>query len=158
MDIFGLLVSFYSIFINIFLITDNTKKLLFISIIRQIIRVLIILFMVRISIMSLMYGIVGISIISAFIYSYFGGKLINYSLWEILTDLIPTILIASIAAFLVFIIGYIMSGINQYFIFMIQLIIMITIVCLLSFIIKEKSFIELKNIIFDSLKKIYNNY
>lgn len=94
----------YSIFINIFLVKGRSKQLLRCSIAKQVLRILVIICLVRIGIMQMMLGIVAVTLISGFIYIFFGGKLIKYTLGEFLKDISVTfvsIVIAGITAFLV---------------------------------------------------------
>lgn len=154
-SICGLLVSFHSIFINIFLVTNNTKKLLALSLIKQGIRLIAIFVLIKISVMSLMRGIVGVSVISAIMYCYFGGKLIQYRMVEVFKDLSPTVLAAGIGAVLVFLVDEMSLFANHYLTFGLQIIIMFLVYWLGSFLMRNKAYIELKEILislFASLK------
>ena len=91
----------YSIFINIFLVRGRSRLLLICSIIKQVLRVSAILLLVRRGIMPMMIGIVVVTYISGMIYIVFGGRLINYTLWEFLKDffgIVVSIVIASLLA------------------------------------------------------------
>ena len=81
----------YSIFINIFLVQGKSKQLLRCSIAKQILRILVIISLVRISIMHMMWGIVGVTILTGLIYIYFGGRLIQYSLLDFCKDISRTL-------------------------------------------------------------------
>ncbi|MBO7617870.1 MAG: lipopolysaccharide biosynthesis protein [Bacteroidales bacterium] len=94
----------YSIFINIFLVKGKSKQLLRCSIVKQIMRIIVIICLVRISIMHMMVGIVAVTFLAGMIYIYFGGKLIEYTIWEFLKDISITfvsVLIAGASAFFV---------------------------------------------------------
>ncbi len=146
-SICGLLVSFHSIFINIFLVTNNTKRLLYLSIIKQVVRLIVIFSLIRISVLALMYGIVGVGVFSAIIYCYFGGKLIRYKAIEVIKDLLPTVGIAFISALAVFCLGWLMSSYNRFIVFALQVVFMFVLYWLGSFVLKNKSYLEIKGIL-----------
>lgn len=149
----GLLVSFHSVFINIFLVTNNTRRLLNLSLIKQGFRLVVVFALIKVSVLALMYGIVGVSLISAILYCYFGGKLISYKMTEILQDLFPTIIVAFVGAVVAFAIGYFFVQFNHYMVFALQLFTMIVIVWTGAFISKNKSYLEVKDIIISLLNR-----
>ena len=94
----------YSIFINIFLVKGKSKQLLHCSIAKQVMRILVIICLVRISIMHMMLGIVAVTLLTGLIYIIFGGKLIDYSLGEFFKDISITfisVVIAGLSAFII---------------------------------------------------------
>lgn len=143
----GLLLSFHSIFINIFLVTNNPRLLLIISTVKQAIRLAIILSLIRISVLALMYGIVGVGVFSAIIYCYFGGRLIGYRISEVLKDLFPTVSIALLGALIVFFLGQLLTDNNHYLVLMLQAFVMIGVVWLGSVLTKNDSYKEVKDIV-----------
>lgn len=94
----SLLVAFYSIFINIFLVKNETKRLLRLSLMRQVLRVLAILIFVRYSIELLIVGLIMVTLFSAIQYCTQGGKLISYSLKKVGADIFATVISAIIAS------------------------------------------------------------
>ena len=146
-SICGLLVSFHSIFINIFLVTSNTKKLLYLSLIKQGVRLFIIFALIKISILVLMYGIVGVSLFSAFLYCYFGGKLIGYKIVEVFRDLLSTLIVALIGSVIVYLLGNVLINYNHYVVFALQACAMFIIVWIGSCVTKNNSYLELKKIL-----------
>ena len=152
-SICGLLVSFHSIFINIFLVRGKTKQLLNLSLLKQLIRILIVFSLINIGIMALMWGIVGASVFSAIIYCFYGGKLIQYRLVEVTKDMLPTFLTALLSATIVWTIGMIFSTSNHYFVFSAQIITMITIYTISSRLYNISSFREISQITHSLIKK-----
>lgn len=152
----GLLVSFYSVFINIFLVTNNTRQLLYLSLIRQCIRLGVIILFIKVSIMALMYGIVLVSFVYAIMYCYFGGRLIGYKISEVISDILPTVIIAFIGAINVFFIGKLLMFYNHYIVFALQFFTMLVVFWMGSFFIKNKSYIELNSIIKSLIKSLAN--
>lgn len=96
----SLLVAFYSIFINIFLVKNETRRLLRLSLIRQVLRVLAILILIRYSIKLLIVGLIVVTLFSAIQYCIQGGQLIAYSPQKVAEDLFPTV-VSSLGASLI---------------------------------------------------------
>lgn len=94
----GWMVTLYSVFNNIFLVRGKSKLLLRCSVFRQVLRVVAIILLVRVSIISMMYGIVVVTFIGGFNYVYWGGKQIHYPLWEVIKDLLGILLCSLIAS------------------------------------------------------------
>jgi type III secretory pathway component EscS len=94
-----------------------------------------------------MYTIVAVTLISFFIYVYKGGRLIGYHLLEILKDLYKTLFAASVAGVVVYLLSEITSIDNRFVLLVIQLIIMVFIYLLLSIILKNPIYTELKEIV-----------
>lgn len=153
-SICGLLVTFHSIFINVFLVTNNTRKLLHLAIIKQVCRLISVFALIRISIMALMYGIVGVSVISAVIYCVFGGRLIGYGFGEVLKDLLPTAVAAVVGAGIVFLIGYLLSQYNAFAVFAIQILVMLVSYWVLSALFRTSSYLEIKDIVLSLLHSL----
>ncbi len=93
----GWLVSLYSIFINVFLVKGKSSLLLKCSIVKQILRIIVIFTLIKISIMHMMIGIIMVTLISAIIYIYFAGRLIDYSIFRVLKDIVPIVVCSIIA-------------------------------------------------------------
>ncbi len=139
----ALIVSFYSIFTNIFLVLGKSKNLLYLSLLRQCAKIVIIIFLIKISIMSLLWGILIVTIITGLIYVYFGGKLIRYSLFEIIIDLRKIILSGCISATIVYILGKILIEYDTMLVFVLQCIVMPTLYWIILVLFKDKTYTEL---------------
>ena len=151
----GLLVVFHSIFINIFLVTDNTKKLLRIAMIKQALRLIAIFLLIKLSVLALMYGIVGVSVLTALLYCYFGGRLIGYGFREVVKDISLILIAALIGAINVFLIGYYLSMQNHYLIFILQILVMVAVYCFFSFVFKVPAYKEVKDILINMFSSIF---
>jgi len=143
----GLLVSFYSIFQNVFLVKSKTDCLLKLSLIRQVIRIVVIISFIKVSIIALMWAIVGSTVISAVLYSFFGCKMIKYSIKEIATDINPIFFPAMIAALVVYYIPGVLPFSSVYLVFSCQLLIMTIAFFSISVMIKSPSVKELREMI-----------
>lgn len=82
----GLLVSFYQVFINIFLVKGRSKLLLKVSFCRQVLRIVAVLVFLRYSVLHLMISILIVTFLSAIVYVLVASRLINYRLREIFKD------------------------------------------------------------------------
>lgn len=116
----GWLVAIYSIYMNVFMVMGKNKKMLKITFIRQVMRLLVIFLLARAGIEILLYGIIIVTIMSAFGYMYVGGKLINYSLKDVFLDMWQIVLGNFFTALLIYFSGVLMKGMNHLLIFLIQ--------------------------------------
>lgn len=145
--IVGLFVSLYSFFTNIFLVLGKSRQLLYLSLIRQGVRLITIVLLINFSIMALMWGIVAVTILSSFSYIYFGGNQINYSLKELGNDLWQIILASFIGALTIHAINNYISISSILIVFAIQILVMIlTYYTILKFL-KNKYLFEFEKII-----------
>jgi O-antigen/teichoic acid export membrane protein len=143
----GLSVSFYSIFINVFYVKDKTRQFLYISIIRQVLRVAVLLLLVRKGIVVLLCGTTAVSLFSALMYSFFGGRLIKYSLKEIIIDLWKTFAPALFASICIYTLPFYVGISNRFLLCMIQLILMVVVYVPSTRFLKNPAFFEAVSII-----------
>ena len=146
-SIIGAMVATYSIFTNIFLVKGKSRQLLVISGIRQILRISSVIIFVRISVIAMTWGIVMVTFISCFLYLFYGGRLINYSLREIFYDLFPIIILSLISSLIVISISYLFKENSYYLIFLIQIFLMLISYVGLNIATKNEIFFEIKNIV-----------
>ncbi len=151
--IVGFCLSIYSIFTNIFLVKGKSKMYFTISFCRQIVRVLAIVALINISVYALLQGIVGVTIFSTLVYIYFGGRLIKYSLMDVLLDVWQILLAGVIAALCVYVIGDILQAYQYYVVIIVQFFVMIITYLGILSIAKNKHLLELKNLGKSFLKK-----
>lgn len=149
----GMFVSLYSFFTNIFLVLGKSRQLLYLSLIRQGVRVLAIILLVNISIMALMWGIVVVTILSSFSYIYFGGKQINYSVKELFLDLSQIIIAAIIGASIIYLTDLYISIGGVFIIFCIQMLIMIAVYYIILKLLKNKYLKEFEGLIRNFIHK-----
>lgn len=145
--VMGLFVSLHSNFTNIFLVLGKSRQLLFLSIIKQACKLLVILMFVRLSIMSLIWGIVIVSVITSVMYVYYGGKYINYSINELGRDLWQILMAAVTSATAIYLFGLYSPFSNVFLIFGFQAMIMILIYYTILKILKNKYLNEFVSII-----------
>lgn len=149
----GLAVTLYSIFINAFLVVGDSKKLLKVSLARQIIRVIVVLLLVNKGIIPLLYGIVTVTVLFGIIYIYIGGRLINYSFYEVMKDLYKIFVASFSSAYMVTVITNIFLINGIYFRFLVQISLMSLLYLIISFLLKDKYQIECLSLIKSVLTK-----
>ncbi|MCP9613007.1 lipopolysaccharide biosynthesis protein [Coprobacter tertius] len=135
------IVILYSVFINIYLVTGKSGRLLRLAFIRQLFRVLTIILLAHISIYVMLWGIVITTVITGTVYMYNGGKLIGYSLKEVFYDLWKTVLWGIIAAVCTYAVGNLMVGFRPVYILLLQGVTMLS-VYLLSNRISRNEYLE----------------
>lgn len=99
--IFGLVHPIQSICNNIFYVKGEGKIMFRITIIRQALKFLALALFVGMGLEIMLLSVIITSIISMIIYVYNSGKLINYSLGEIIKDVSPNIITASVMAYII---------------------------------------------------------
>lgn len=96
LSIYSMLYPLQSVGMNIFLVKNETKLLRNISIVKQIVRVITIICMLRFSIMAFTWGIVANALLGAVLFIIYGGRIIDYRLMTMIRDNIKTILTACV--------------------------------------------------------------
>lgn len=95
-SIFSMFIPIQSIGMNIFMVKKRTGLMRNINIIKQSLRLILIFILIRYSILTFTIGIVVVSVFGSCLYVYYGGKLIDYTVDEILKDNLKTFLTALI--------------------------------------------------------------
>lgn len=93
-SIFSMVLPIQSIGMNIFMVKKRTGMMRNISLLKQALRIILIVLLINCSIMTFTIGIVSVAIFSSMLYLYYGGKLIDYSISGIFKDNIATFLTA----------------------------------------------------------------
>lgn len=131
--IMGLFVSLHSYYTNIFLVLGNSRQLLYLSMIKQTLKILIIIVLIKTSVIALIKGVVMISVLASIMYIYFGGKQIDYSLKELVGDLWQIVVAGIVGAAAIYAIGVYSSFANVPLLLGVQVIVMIGITfCILK--------------------------
>ena len=149
----GLLVSFYSIFINLIMVKGKSKNLLIISLIRQAARVFVIVLLLKVGIIEMLYGILVVTFLSAMVYTAYSMHLIDYRLKELAADILPIIGTATIAGVVTFFIPEVFNISTSVPMFFVQFFVMMTTYVLLNALMKNSSFLEIKEIFGEMLKR-----
>lgn len=98
----GIMLPFQSVNTNIFLIKGKSALYLQLSIFRKALVLISLLLAIKVSILALVWGLVVAYVVTSFIFMYFAGKLINYSLTSQLYDSIKNAGIAILSFFPVY--------------------------------------------------------
>ncbi len=155
--IWGVFYPVSSVYTNVFLVKGKSKLLLKISSIKQVLRIISVIMLVKIGIMPMLWGIIAVAIASTFMYTYFGGRLIMYKQREMFNDLTKTFITSLISALMVYLTTKFILNSNYYFGFVVQLIVMVSTYFILNrFVVKNIYFFEVKEILSSLLKKNNN--
>jgi len=151
-NICGWLVSLYSIYINIILVCGKSKLLLIITFIRQSMRIIAIILLLKYGIMTILYGILITTLISTLFYIKTAGRLINYSFKELSQDIFPTIIVSIISAANIILVDYFININNSLITLIIKIALMSFFYFGMMLIIRNKNMSDLKNIIYELIK------
>ena len=135
-----------SIFVNSLNAIGRSDLNLKINLVIKFIAITCLLVLSRFGIISIMLGMLFYSIINAMLLSYFADKLLEYSLKEQLSDIIPTILVTFLMGLSVYLVGVLV--INIYLKLILQILFGVISYLIFSILFKNKSFLFIyKNLI-----------
>lgn len=118
--IVGALYPLHSININILNVKGNSRKILFLEILRKSILVVVLILSANFPILYLVFGQVVYSVLVLFLNLYFCGKEIQLPVMEQIRDLIPTFLLSSFVMALVRLEEFLLSNTNVYILLTLQ--------------------------------------
>lgn len=98
----GILYPIHAYNLNVLKVKGRSDLFLRLEILKKTIVIISIIGSINFGVIGLLYGAVATSIIAFFINSYYTGKLINYSAFNQLYDILPTIIGASLTGVIVF--------------------------------------------------------
>lgn len=124
---------------------------MFIEIIKKIIEFVVLLITMQISVYAMVLGMTMCATLFVFVNAYPNIKLINFSAFEMLKDIIPSLLSSLLMAVLVYIIGFL--NINIYVLLFLQILAGILIYFVISLITKNKIFAFLVNRLKSGVRK-----
>lgn len=85
-SIYSMLIPLQSIGMNIFLVKNRAGLLRNLNLFKQGIRIIVILTFIHLNILIFTYGVVGVALIGALLYLFYSGRLINYTIPQIILD------------------------------------------------------------------------
>ncbi len=85
--IWGFIFPISTISTNIFLVKGKSKLLLKLSLVKQLLRIIAVTSLISIGIIQMLYAIVFCGTVTTLLYMFFGGKLIDYKIREMLNDI-----------------------------------------------------------------------
>jgi O-antigen/teichoic acid export membrane protein len=97
----GVLYPIHAYNLNILNVKGRSDIFLKLELIKTVVLVAIIFISFQWGIYGILYGTIFSSVIAFFINTYYTGKLVNYSSWEQIKDIFPTIFLALITGFVV---------------------------------------------------------
>lgn len=102
MAIVGLFYPVHSLNMNILKVKGRTDLFLYLDIIKNVLLVLTALFTYQISVVAMVIGLVCYSLVALLINCYFGGRVINYTIKEQFSDMMPNLLLVVVIAGIVY--------------------------------------------------------
>lgn len=149
----GMLVPIHSFNINVFKVYDRTDLYLKLEIIK--------IFMVAISIFSgIFFGIYGLliaivitSFLALFVNTYYSGRLINYTTIHQLKDMLPILIIGSLASVVSYLLKNTLEGFHNIIIILITGVFFLSLYIGFSYLLNKKSFFEVKGLMLNLLSK-----
>ena len=147
----GMLHPIHALNLNILQVKGRSDLFLKLEIIKKLIEIIPVLLGIFYSIYWMLIAGVVTGGIAFFINSYYSGMNINYSSWEQIKDILPSFLIASTMAVVVYGMSYI--PLAPIYVLAMQLIVGALLVIVLSEITRNEAYLEYKNIVLSFIKK-----
>ena len=125
---------------------DNMEfvTVLLIEILKKILAIIPVLLGVFVDIWSMLYGVIIINFVYFFINAHYSGSMINYTSFDQLKDIMPSILISAISAIVMWLISFIEAPI--YMVFATQLIVGSIVALSLHELFRFSEYVEIKEI------------
>ena len=149
----GIFMPLQQVFVNVVLIQAKSKQILFMAIIKQSIRLLFVILLIKKGVFWIAVGFVLSGVLGSILYISIGMKGINYTLRELLKDLHQTITTTLVSIVMVYFVGVFMKEINTYALFSVQLLVMLVSYILTNKIITNKTLSELYMVVKDIKNK-----
>jgi O-antigen/teichoic acid export membrane protein len=93
----GILYPIHAYNLNILKVKGRSDLFLKLEIIKKIMIVIIIVMSIPYGIYGLLYGGIITSVLAFFINTYYSGKFINYTSWNQIVDVLPTLILATLS-------------------------------------------------------------
>jgi O-antigen/teichoic acid export membrane protein len=150
----GMLYPLQKLNLNLLTSLGYSNLLLKIEILKKVILIPLVLFTVSFSIEIVLYGLVVFSIIEYFINSYFAKKLIDYSVFSQIKDILPFLLISIFTFLPMFLISF--TSLKYLTMLIVQVSVGLLTFYFVNEIIKTKEYLEIKTKALEVAKKIFN--
>lgn len=150
-----MLYPLHAINLNMLQVQGRSDLFLKLEIAKKIVAVFPLILGVYVGVYWMLAGSVVADLFAYYLNAYYSGPFLNYSVKEQIKDILPSLGIALLIAFPVFILSFL--SISPYLLFPIQLIVGLFLAIFICEIVKLEEYREIKSIAFDYLKKIINN-
>jgi len=148
-----MLFPLYAMNLNILNVKGRSGLLLRLELTNKLLVIPVIIIGVLTSIKTLLIGMIIHSFVTYYITGHFAGRLINYSVREQVSDLLPTFLLAIFVSVVVFSLSVI-PGISYLPMFVMQLLLLVLLTVLTGCIFKLEGYYEIKSIIVQKFPKL----
>lgn len=150
-----MLYPLHAINLNMLQVQGRSDLFLKLEIAKKIVAVFPLILGVYVGVYWMLAGSVVADLFAYYLNAYYSGPFLNYSVKEQIKDILPSLGIALLIAFPVFILSFL--SISPYLLFPIQLIVGLFLAIFICEIVKLEEYREIKSIAFDYLKKTINN-
>ena len=134
----------HSLNLNMLQVEGRSDLYLKIEILKKILAIIPVLLGVFVDIWSMLYGVIIINFVYFFINAHYSGSMINYTSFDQLKDIMPSILISAISAIVMWLISFIEAPI--YMVFATQLIVGSIVALSLHELFRFSEYVEIKEI------------
>lgn len=145
-SIYSMLIPIQSVMMNVFLVNNKPVLLRNISVVKQIVRVLTIIIMLRFSMMAFTWGVIANALFGGAIFIFYGGRLIEYNIFSLIKDNYKTLITTFVLGWLCYLGCKTVSLSNSSSLLLFGTTYMIFYVCI-SVICKNEAFRLCKNLI-----------
>jgi O-antigen/teichoic acid export membrane protein len=132
---------------NVILLKGKTKAMLNATLIKQVIRIVLIFSFINKGVVTLAIVFAISNFIGCVLYIYLGMHYLKYNFYELIIDLYKTILASLLCIGVVVVTGNVISDINTILVFLIQALVMLVSYFIISKILRNNNFAELTSII-----------
>lgn len=150
--VIGSMYPLHAINLNMLKVQGRSDLFLGLEVIKKILSLAPLFIGAFVGIFPMLYASIAVNIIAYFLNSYYSGKFIGYSSWEQIMDVAPSFGLALVIAISVYFFKYL--PISNWLILPIQLIVGLILFVLLNEFLKSAEYLDIKSIVFSSLKKI----
>jgi len=151
----GILFPLHAINLNILNVKGRSDLFLKLEIIKKFLAVPAIIIGIFYGIKIMIIGIILNSVFAYFLNSYYSGRMIGYPVKEQIIDLVPSFLVILTVGIITFFIGKVII-LTSFLMLIIQISISVISLILLSELLKFEEYIEIKKILTDKLKPLFN--
>lgn len=148
-SISGLALSVYSLFINSFLILDQTKLYMRLSLLKQGLKIVVVVTTIQISVFAVMWGVMITTLITGGLYIAFSCRLLCYNFKEMFQDAFQPLVASSLCGFVIALLGRIPTLTNSIEICKLLTYVVITTILYLGFMLltRNKTLFEILNLL-----------
>ncbi|WP_167616508.1 lipopolysaccharide biosynthesis protein [Maribellus sediminis] len=149
----GIFYPLHALNLNMLNVKGRSDLFLKLSIIKKIVAIPVFIVGIAYGIQIMIIGMIIQSVLAFYINSYWSGRLIGYSTWDQIKDILPTFFLAVFANGCIYMLGVILPLVLWQILF-IQIFVSVVLLLVLGELLRIKDYIYLKKLILEKLKTI----